>query len=205
MNERGELPARFALPAELLSNINQHTYLVADGSPPKVTSPERVLAPAPVGIPSGAYGCDRDDRDAVDRDVRKHNVSQQASAAATSDQQTRFDVPHDLQPKSSKPSYYWTWRLLSAGFRVEECCEIRRLSPAAIVREAVDAVNNGHPLDVRWVLTQEEISALEAEASSITGQQQTVQTVEDEHGLTASRRRLFQTCLQQSLVGKSKK
>ena len=37
---------------------------------------------------------------------------------------------------SSRPSHYWTWRLLSAGFSVEECAAIRGLSREVIEEHA---------------------------------------------------------------------
>lgn len=45
--------------------------------------------------------------------------------------------PEDL------PSYVWTWRLLTSGFDVAECCAIRGLTPESVLEHALAAARSG--------------------------------------------------------------
>jgi len=60
------------------------------------------------------------------------------------------DIPSDLSPQ---PSYYWTWRLLSSGFSVAECTQIREISEQVIWDHAMRSVENGLHVDPRWLLS----------------------------------------------------
>ena len=47
----------------------------------------------------------------------------------------------------NRPSYYWTWRLLSQGFPADECLAIRGITREALLDHACQAAENG--LEVR--------------------------------------------------------
>jgi superfamily II DNA helicase RecQ len=76
---------------------------------------------------------------------------QQGTGAATKSQNSTVEhsvidprhFPPAVHPSSSAPishpSHYWTWRLLSAGFSVEECASIRGLSCETILEHARQA------------------------------------------------------------------
>ena len=63
---------------------------------------------------------------------------------------------------AQRPSYYWTWRLLSTGFAVAECAAIRGIEPEAALDHALRAVEEGWPLEARQCLPPELLAAMEA-------------------------------------------
>jgi ATP-dependent DNA helicase RecQ len=62
----------------------------------------------------------------------------------------------------SRPSYYWTWRLLDAGFTPEECAQVRALSPEVVRDHALRAADHGHAIDAAWFLDGGLIEQIEA-------------------------------------------
>ena len=60
-----------------------------------------------------------------------------------------------------RPDYYWTWRLLAAGFPAEECCRIRGMSLDAVLDHASRALDEGLPVRADLCLADELISALD--------------------------------------------
>lgn len=67
-------------------------------------------------------------------------------------------VTQPNQPPPDQPSYYWTWRLLMAGFSNAECVEARGLSLDVIVDHALQAIENGHAVNARWFFSAEQLS-----------------------------------------------
>ena len=61
----------------------------------------------------------------------------------------------------SRPSYYWTWRLLSQGFPAEECQAIRGITREALLDHVYQAAENGLEVRLDWCLSAETIAALE--------------------------------------------
>lgn len=61
-----------------------------------------------------------------------------------------------------QPSYYWTWRVLSSGFSVDECRHIRGLEPEQVLDHALRAVEHGLTVDLAWFLPSELIAQIEA-------------------------------------------
>jgi len=59
-----------------------------------------------------------------------------------------------------QPSYYWTWRLLSAGFSAAQCEAIRGLSRETILDHALRALEEGRPVQAEWCLPAELLAAL---------------------------------------------
>jgi ATP-dependent DNA helicase RecQ len=64
-------------------------------------------------------------------------------------------------PPEAKPSHYWTWRLLSAGFTAEECLAIRGLDRKTLLEHATAAIDEGLPVDPGWYLSAETLAALQ--------------------------------------------
>jgi ATP-dependent DNA helicase RecQ len=60
-----------------------------------------------------------------------------------------------------RPDYYWTWRLLAAGFPAEECCQIRGMTLEAVLDHASRALDEGLPVRADLCLAHELISALD--------------------------------------------
>jgi hypothetical protein len=59
-----------------------------------------------------------------------------------------------------RPSHYWTWRVLSAGFSAEECEAIRGIGRDVIVDHMLRAAEEGQPVRAEWCLSGELIDAL---------------------------------------------
>jgi superfamily II DNA helicase RecQ len=79
----------------------------------------------------------------------------------------RTGVPEFLQPPqdqagstADQPSYYWTWRLLAAGFTAAECEQIRGLDRPALLAHLLSAGKAGLAIDAAWVLSPEQLAAL---------------------------------------------
>ena len=67
---------------------------------------------------------------------------------------------------ADRPSYYWTWRLLSAGFSPEECQAIRGISRQVMLDHLLRAVDEGLPVQPERCLDAELLAALEREVGA---------------------------------------
>jgi ATP-dependent DNA helicase RecQ len=74
----------------------------------------------------------------------------------------RGDEGQQVSPAAVRPSHYWTWRLLSAGFSPQECAAIRGLEHEAVLDHALRAVDAGWTVRPEWFLGPELLAALEA-------------------------------------------
>ncbi len=80
------------------------------------------------------------------------------------------DVPDAIGPRPSeqapaaanRPSYYWTWRLLSQGFPADECLAIRGITRETLLDHACQAAENGLEVRAAWCLSAETIAAMDA-------------------------------------------
>jgi ATP-dependent DNA helicase RecQ len=61
----------------------------------------------------------------------------------------------------ARPSHYWTWRLLSAGFTPEECMAIRGVSREVVIDHALSACEEGRAVRAEWCLSGDLIAAME--------------------------------------------
>lgn len=68
----------------------------------------------------------------------------------------------DAQPSSfgERPSHYWTWRLLAAGFSCEECCAVRDLRPETVLDHARRAAEEGRDVPLERLLDSRLLAAL---------------------------------------------
>jgi len=67
----------------------------------------------------------------------------------------------DACPTDGRPSHYWTWRLLSDGYSAAECAEIRGVAPEEVLDHLLRAAENGLSVQIGWLLSPEQITALE--------------------------------------------
>ena len=61
----------------------------------------------------------------------------------------------------NRPSFYWTWRLLSQGFPAEECLAIRGITRETLLDHVFQAAENGLEVRSAWCLPAETIAALD--------------------------------------------
>ena len=59
-----------------------------------------------------------------------------------------------------QPSYYWTWRLLSEGYRRQHIQQIRNLDTATIFSHAIRAAEEGMETKKDWLLSSQKIAML---------------------------------------------
>ena len=57
--------------------------------------------------------------------------------------------------------HYWTWRLLAAGFRADECALIRNVDRPAILDHALRALEDGWPVRCELCLGADLIASLQ--------------------------------------------
>ena len=72
-------------------------------------------------------------------------------AAAHREQTAELELPWREAPNApaaepAKPSYYWTWRLLSSGFPPDQCAAIRGIPRKTVFEHALQAVENGYEI-----------------------------------------------------------
>ena len=68
--------------------------------------------------------------------------------------------PPDRPSSSVRPTHYWTWRLLSAGFSVDDCSAIRGVSRQEILAQALRSIEEGLPVRAETCLSAELVAAL---------------------------------------------
>jgi ATP-dependent DNA helicase RecQ len=97
----------------------------------------------------------------VEMDSRSHSDSAllvkpavAAETAATPDKPT-------VAAEATKPSHYWTWRLLSSGFTPDECAAIRSLAWEVVLDHALRAADEGLPIDSAWFLSPELVTSID--------------------------------------------
>jgi ATP-dependent DNA helicase RecQ len=133
--------------AELLEILTAATPPVVDGvaAPLPENPAPRPTPTAPTSTGAAVVESDTS-RAPADGQVTVPITDEQAAAA----------------PPASRPSHYWTWRLLDQAFTPAECAEIRSLSEDVVLDHALRAADNGHPIDARWFLTAQQIDAIRA-------------------------------------------
>ena len=176
MQENQDAPARFILPMETLRAVERHKFPTS--SPVSKNSKK----PTPRAF--------ADDSPTVESPTDPSESNQ-------SGQSRRIDDSHT----DSQPSYYWTWRLLSAGFRLDEVCQIRRLDAEQILLDAEAAVERNLPLELSWVFSAEELDALEIDSAEFAEEAQPSER--QMSGLAAVRQRLIMKCRRSKVGEKS--
>jgi ATP-dependent DNA helicase RecQ len=68
---------------------------------------------------------------------------------------------HEAPNPATAGNHYWTWKVLSAGFSVDDCRQIRGLNADIILDHALRAAEHGLPVELGWFLTVAEIAAIE--------------------------------------------
>jgi ATP-dependent DNA helicase RecQ len=97
--------------------------------------------------------------DAVDESLlirADEDESMTASASPSSSPSNELDMPAvEKRPENlaDQPQHYWTWRLLSQGFKVDECMQIRGLAREVVLDHALRAMESGCRVEVGWFLS----------------------------------------------------
>jgi hypothetical protein len=84
----------------------------------------------------------------------RSQTAEQASTGSSEPVSIEGQVDH-----TTRPSWYWTWRVLAAGCSLAECEQIRQLDRTAIVRHLLEAVRSGLRVSFDWVLDESQQTA----------------------------------------------
>jgi ATP-dependent DNA helicase RecQ len=135
MRGAASLPPAFPLSNELRSRICARLPAAASNPKSKIENP-KFAEPEPLPAPEPDW-----------------------SEIASADLNPKSKIEN---PKSSppRPPHYWTWRLLSAGFDVAECAEIRGLDAQAVLEHAAQAAEEGLVCEPAWVLSPAHLASL---------------------------------------------
>src|SRR5690606_23649477 len=69
---------------------------------------------------------------------------------------------------SAEPTHYWTWRVLDAGFTVDECMAIRGLSRDVVLDHVLRSIDEGKAARAEWFLSPTVIRRLQARIGPTT-------------------------------------
>ena len=61
-----------------------------------------------------------------------------------------------------RPSYYWTWRLMSEGYSLEEVMQVRQIDTETIAEHLIQASENSLQSEANWLLTDSQLIRLRA-------------------------------------------
>ena len=103
-------------------------------------------------------------------DEEDYAALQRELAEETESVTSRIDAAESGENQRIRPSFYWTWRLISDGYSVNEVEQIRNLSHQAVLDHILIAIENDFAVDLDSVLTNEAIHLLENLLSNDFGQ-----------------------------------
>jgi len=86
-------------------------------------------------------------------------AGQAARAKTEEDSREAAHLREDVA--GAKPAHYWTWRLLAAGFHVNDCVAIRGMAREVILDHALRALEEGWPVRPEQCLSAELAAALD--------------------------------------------
>lgn len=109
-----------------------------------------VLAPEPADLTVATH------ESAMDDSLSKsfEEVISTASYSSVRNEQPPLSAEaNNIEVQVEQPQHYWTWRLLSQGFKVDECMQIRGLAREVVLDHALRALESGWRVEVGWFLS----------------------------------------------------
>ena len=76
-------------------------------------------------------------------EAARAKVSTPAAQTGGQSGRSRLSTIRTIAAPVNRPSYYWTWRLLSQGFPAEECLAIRGITRETLLDHVLQAAENG--------------------------------------------------------------
>lgn len=152
---RGQTPLRQTLPVEreLLERIAAAGPYVKSAAPMSVPAPAKPKLPSSPPIEVDEYEPTFSEINSpgvgnLSRSDRPANTESIAAKDSRPPPQTKsFTASGD----ESLPDYYWTWRLLSAGFTLAESARIRGKSPNELKQQLREAAQFGYDVASDWL------------------------------------------------------
>ncbi len=156
-----------ALPMELvniiareLTEIETAEKVKSTKADPRTSTPSNSTDPsAAVSVPKIAT-FDEPGQSSDEPSPSPSSRNAPASPAAVSGKAPTQQPSENVGP-SGKPSYYWTWRLFQQGYSATEVQEVRGIERCQIVDHLTAAADAALPVQAEWLLTAEQIRALE--------------------------------------------
>jgi ATP-dependent DNA helicase RecQ len=138
---RGQQPmdARLSVPAYLLRKLRA----------PRSETVAKAARQTPITEPAS-------------RGPREPAPAHPAPAVAAPPPVSSYPAASPPAPALIRPQHYWTWRLLSNGFSVDECAAARGLQSQAVLDHVLRAIEEGWPVEARWCLGPELLAAMAA-------------------------------------------
>lgn len=108
--------------------------------------------------------------------------------SADVDVELRVDLP---DAEDVQPSFYWTWRLLTQGYRPHHIQQVRNLDQSTIFSHALRAAESNMPMKAQWLMDEPQIAALESFVAARPNQRPASMLSELPDGITADQLLLF--------------
>ncbi len=100
--------------------------------------------------------------DAATPGVQASPAKQPASAESSAAVVAPVAVPAGRKSsENAADDFYWTWRLFSDGYSIEEVLQIRRSDTPGIIGDLLAAADAGHPVRLGWVAAAEQQRVLQ--------------------------------------------
>ena len=112
----------------------------------------------------------------------------EASAEDDASVASRVDLPNaeDIQP-----SFYWTWRLLTQGYRPHHIEQVRNLDRSTIFSHALRAAESNMPMQAQWLMDESQIAILASFVAAHPNQRPASMLSNLPDGITADQLLLF--------------
>ena len=102
--------------------------------------------------------------------------------------ESRIDLP---QAEDIQPSFYWTWRLLTQGYRPHHIQQVRNLDQSTIFSHAIRAAESNMPMKAQWLMDESQIAALETFVAGHPNQRPASMLSDLPEGISAGQLLLF--------------
>ena len=96
-------------------------------------------------------------------DESDKEVNDARTATIDSAVEHRVDLP---EVEDIQPSFYWTWRLLTQGYRPRHIQQVRNLDQSTIFSHALRAAESNMPMKAQWLMDESQIAAVESFVAS---------------------------------------
>ena len=83
-----------------------------------------------------------------------------AEAPSSTEREPPIHGPAEPEADVPRPSHYWTWRLLAAGFTPDESAAIRGLERKIVIDHALRAVDSGWTVRAEWCFSSAALAVL---------------------------------------------
>ena len=110
------------------------------------------------------------------------------ASATSADIEHRVDLP---EAEDIQPSFYWTWRLLTQGYRPHHIQQVRNLDQSTIFSHALRAAESNMPMKAQWLMDEAQIATLESFVAAHPNQRTASMLSNLPDGITADQLLLF--------------